>query len=131
MQRIIHSLNSLTKAATSPISPIPPSLVNQLKQIQARSLAKKPPLPELNENELEESYLKISGPGGQNVNKSTNCVKLRHTPTGIIATSQSNRKPQNRSPNPERKTRPAAQPPKQLPLSRVRVRVRVRFFRVF
>jgi len=86
MQRIIQNLTSLTKAATTSNS-----LVNQLKINQVRNLAKKPFLPELNENELEESFLKGSGPGGQNVNKSTNCVQLRHTPTGITTTSHHTR----------------------------------------
>ena len=36
------------------------------------------------ENEIEESFIKGSGPGGQSVNKSSNCVQLKHLPTGII-----------------------------------------------
>ena len=39
-------------------------------------------LPVLNEDDLEEQFIKGSGPGGQNVNKSTNCVLLKHLPTG-------------------------------------------------
>jgi len=41
-------------------------------------------VPILNENDLEEWYIKGSGPGGSNVNKNTNCCTLRHKPTGII-----------------------------------------------
>lgn len=38
----------------------------------------------LNEDDMEENFIKGSGPGGQKVNKSSNCVQLIHKPTGII-----------------------------------------------
>ena len=38
----------------------------------------------LHESELEESFIKGSGPGGQSVNKTSNCVQLKHLPTGIV-----------------------------------------------
>ena len=41
-------------------------------------------LPELTENDLEEMFVKGHGPGGQSVNKTVNCVVLRHKPTGIV-----------------------------------------------
>lgn len=40
--------------------------------------------PKLNENEIEENFMRGSGPGGQAVNKTSNCVMLRHIPTNII-----------------------------------------------
>ena len=40
-------------------------------------------MPRLLEHELEESFTKGSGPGGQNVNKMTNAVFLRHLPTAL------------------------------------------------
>ncbi|XP_054737124.1 mitochondrial translation release factor in rescue [Anastrepha obliqua] len=40
--------------------------------------------PKLNENDLEENFMRGSGPGGQSVNKTSNCVFLRHIPTNII-----------------------------------------------
>jgi len=40
--------------------------------------------PELKENDLEEQFVSGHGPGGQNVNKSTNCVVLKHVPSGIV-----------------------------------------------
>ena len=40
--------------------------------------------PTLNENEIEEQFIKGGGPGGQKVNKSVNCVQLRHIPTGTV-----------------------------------------------
>lgn len=40
--------------------------------------------PDLIESELEEQFVKGSGPGGQAVNKTSNCVVLKHLPTGIV-----------------------------------------------
>ncbi|XP_033115652.1 peptide chain release factor 2-like isoform X1 [Anneissia japonica] len=40
--------------------------------------------PELNEDDLEEQFVRGSGPGGQSTNKTSNCVVLKHKPTGII-----------------------------------------------
>ncbi|XP_038075662.1 LOW QUALITY PROTEIN: probable peptide chain release factor C12orf65 homolog, mitochondrial, partial [Patiria miniata] len=40
-------------------------------------------LPELNETDLEETFVRGSGPGGQSTNKTSNCVVLKHIPTGI------------------------------------------------
>lgn len=37
----------------------------------------------LSEDDLEEKFVKGFGKGGQKVNKSSNCVELRHIPTGI------------------------------------------------
>ena len=37
----------------------------------------------LREDELEESFVKGWGKGGQKVNKTSNCVELKHIPTGI------------------------------------------------
>lgn len=41
-------------------------------------------VPVLNEQDLEEQMVRGSGPGGQAVNKTNNCVVLKHIPTGII-----------------------------------------------
>lgn len=41
-------------------------------------------LPVLNEDELEEQFVRGSGPGGQATNKTSNCVVLKHIPTGIV-----------------------------------------------
>jgi len=47
--------------------------------------------PALNESELEEIFERSSGPGGQNVNKVSTKVVLRHLPTGIAVTVQDTR----------------------------------------
>ncbi len=45
----------------------------------------------LNEAELEEIFERSSGPGGQNVNKTSTKVTLRHIPTGVSVTVQDTR----------------------------------------
>lgn len=41
-------------------------------------------LPMLKEDELEEQFVRGSGPGGQATNKTSNCVVLKHIPSGIV-----------------------------------------------
>lgn len=43
-----------------------------------------PALLPLDENELEEQFVKGHGPGGQATNKTSNCVVLKHIPSGIV-----------------------------------------------
>ncbi|KAI0398069.1 RF-1 domain-containing protein [Xylariaceae sp. FL0594] len=50
------------------------------------------------EEELEEYFLKGSGPGGQKINKTNSAVQLKHIPTGIVIKCQATRsRSQNRS----------------------------------
>lgn len=37
----------------------------------------------IREEDIEETFTRSSGPGGQNVNKLSTCVHLRHRPSGI------------------------------------------------
>jgi protein subunit release factor B len=46
---------------------------------------------EVSETDLEESFTRSSGPGGQNVNKVSTAVTLRHLPSGISVTVQDSR----------------------------------------
>lgn len=41
-------------------------------------------VPKLIDSELEESYVRGGGPGGQAVSTTNNCVVLRHIPTNIV-----------------------------------------------
>src|SRR5215471_11830600 len=45
----------------------------------------------IHEADLEESFARSSGPGGQNVNKVSTAVTLRHLPSGISVTVQDSR----------------------------------------
>jgi len=56
-----------------------------------------PPRPKIIETDIEESFLKGSGPGGQKINKTSSAVQLKHIPTGIVVKCQETRsRPQNR-----------------------------------
>jgi len=45
----------------------------------------------IREEDLDESFVRSSGHGGQNVNKTSTCVVLRHRPTGIQVRCQDTR----------------------------------------
>ena len=43
------------------------------------------------ESDIRESFIRSSGPGGQNVNKVSSCVQLLHVPTGFTVKCQRER----------------------------------------
>ncbi|KAL8924271.1 MAG: hypothetical protein Q9172_002744 [Xanthocarpia lactea] len=63
-----------------------------------RLAAQFPPRIVISEDDIEESFLKGSGPGGQKINKTSSAVQLKHIPTGMVVKSQATRsRSQNRS----------------------------------
>jgi peptide chain release factor len=46
---------------------------------------------QLRDDELEETFARSGGPGGQNVNKVSTAVTLRHRPSGVSVTVQDSR----------------------------------------
>ncbi|MFA5089836.1 MAG: peptide chain release factor-like protein [Candidatus Omnitrophota bacterium] len=45
----------------------------------------------IKEEDIVEKFIRSSGPGGQNANKTSTCVYLKHLPTGIEVKCQSQR----------------------------------------
>ncbi|MFA7677101.1 MAG: peptide chain release factor-like protein [Candidatus Omnitrophota bacterium] len=45
----------------------------------------------INEEDIKEKFIRSSGPGGQNVNKTSTCVCLKHLPSGIQVKCQTQR----------------------------------------
>ncbi|KAI1124528.1 RF-1 domain-containing protein [Nemania abortiva] len=67
-----------------------------LLKISSKNLPPRPKPPP--EDEIEESFLKGSGPGGQKINKTNSAVQLKHLPTGLVVKCQATRsRSQNRT----------------------------------
>ncbi len=45
----------------------------------------------LTEKDLEETFVRSQGPGGQRVNKTSSCALLKHRPTGLAVKMQKSR----------------------------------------
>lgn len=63
--------------------PVVPSKENELRARMERL--------GIRETDLEESFIRSRGAGGQNVNKVSSCVVLRHRPTGLMVKCQTAR----------------------------------------
>ncbi|KAK4241456.1 RF-1 domain-containing protein [Achaetomium macrosporum] len=97
MLRQLSSLPLLFRPA-GPLHRYHGSLIARFTTTTPASLKQLPPRPKPPpESEIEESFLKGSGPGGQKINKTNSAVQLRHIPTGIVVKSQATRsRSQNR-----------------------------------
>lgn len=63
------------------------NLLNDGKQIRYKSykhFLDYSRIPKLEENDLQEQFVKGSGPGGQATNKTSNAIVLKHKPTGLV-----------------------------------------------
>ncbi|KAF5974100.1 polypeptide chain release factor [Fusarium coicis] len=76
-------------------TPLPTRTFHNTSSSLVKALPPRPKPPP--ESEIEESYVKGSGPGGQKINKTNSAVQLKHIPTGIVVKSQATRsRDQNR-----------------------------------
>ncbi|KAL6854174.1 RF-1 domain-containing protein [Trichoderma novae-zelandiae] len=97
MPRLTHSFltTSLYQVIAFSTRSIPkPSTFSTITALRKNFPPRPKPPPDC---EIEESYLKGSGPGGQKINKTNSAVQLKHIPTGIVVKSQATRsRSQNR-----------------------------------
>ncbi|XP_028002916.2 mitochondrial translation release factor in rescue isoform X2 [Eptesicus fuscus] len=60
------------------------SLVARVPPVQVAGKKDQPAQLSLEESDLEEQFVKGHGPGGQATNKTSNCVVLKHVPSGLV-----------------------------------------------
>ncbi len=71
---------------------LPPKKTEKKKESRTNLLSRIGAAAQLPESDLEESFVKGSGRGGQKINKTRNCVVLKHIPTGLSVRCQKTRK---------------------------------------
>ncbi|KAF8911154.1 RF-1 domain-containing protein, partial [Gymnopilus junonius] len=81
-----HNLSADVAQVSSEPSASPPRHFSALKKAHKERV-----VPELREEDLEETFVRGSGPGGQSINKTENNVQLVHKPTGIRVSCQDTR----------------------------------------
>jgi protein subunit release factor B len=62
-----------------------------VSETKERNLLEKMAALGLREEDIEESFVRSRGPGGQRLNKVSTCVQLRHRPTGLEVRCQKER----------------------------------------
>ena len=77
---VISSLRGLAAGVQNPISPEKTAALDE--RLAALGIA---------EGDLLEKFVRGSGAGGQKVNKTSNCVFLKHLPTGVCIKCQMDR----------------------------------------
>lgn len=61
-----------------------PSVLQSFVPLRSKFTPDISKVPELKESDLKEEFVRGSGPGGQAVAKTSNCVLLKHVPTGWL-----------------------------------------------
>lgn len=80
-----------TRPTSSPAESSGPAQPPVKASAKSRSSNAKYDPPPLDERDLEESFVKGSGAGGQKINKTSSCVVLRHIPSGVTVRCQESR----------------------------------------
>jgi peptide chain release factor len=62
-----------------------------VSQAKERALEARLQALQIHEEDLEETFIRSSGPGGQHVNKTSTCVRLLHRPSGLSVKVQQSR----------------------------------------
>src|SRR5690242_21447495 len=65
--------------------------MNAISPEREEQLARRMAAAGVQESDLEETFVRSGGHGGQNVNKTSTCVMLLHRPTGLQVKCQSTR----------------------------------------
>ncbi|KAI1165239.1 RF-1 domain-containing protein [Nemania serpens] len=93
----LQSQCHVRKATSSPVARCFGTTNNPpLRKSSSKNLPPRPKPPP--DEEIDESFLKGSGPGGQKINKTNSAVQLKHLPTGLVVKCQATRsRSQNRT----------------------------------
>ena len=91
--------NATSSSSQSPPSPSQSQYLNGTGVVKAvpryysqlKTAHKERQVPVLREEDIEEHFVRGSGPGGQSINKTENNVQLLHKPTGIRVNCQETR----------------------------------------
>ncbi|KAF2790786.1 hypothetical protein K505DRAFT_327339 [Melanomma pulvis-pyrius CBS 109.77] len=95
MQRLVPLLRLPSLRRSAPILGLRQSNIHPCPRLftaSCRPAAKNlPPRRVIHDSEIEENFLKGSGPGGQKINKTSSAVQLKHLATGIVVKYQDTR----------------------------------------
>jgi len=84
MLQLLPRLQTLLKCSVFQMNVVKPVNPWNIVLIRGKHTLDLSKVPTLLDEDLEEEFVRGSGPGGSNVNKTSNAVVLKHKPTGII-----------------------------------------------